>query len=196
MLRTRIRRLRFGRVRSRRSRTISDPPTPRYLNWRYRPRFAFLWRPLKWILVGPEDRFGVRFGVFFALSLGHVHHVRGGFVGTHQDLCKDHSSCHQEGFVEGSFTYHRRRVPRKYSQGPAKRHRVLHQRRSLGFTSRVYVVDEGGRSTASGDVQDVQQRYRNDLDCRSGQAGRGDPDHPGVRRASVQSWRGGCRGRS
>lgn len=104
-----FRRLRFGRVRGRRSRTIPDPPAPRYLNRRYSPRLALLRRSLQWLFVGPQDSFGVRFEVLFPLSVGSDRNARGGVIGTHQDLHQDITSCRQEGFTEGAFAYYRGR---------------------------------------------------------------------------------------
>lgn len=87
MFRTYFRRLRFGWIRSRRSRTLSDPPAFRYVNWRYRSRSTLIRYTLERVFVGPEDRFGVRVEVLLALSVGLVHHVRGGSVGAYEDLC-------------------------------------------------------------------------------------------------------------
>jgi len=107
MLRIHSRRLRPGRVRSRRSRTVSDPSTPRHLSWRCYSGPALFGCPLKRILVGPEDRLEVRFEVFFAFSVGSIHHVGGGSVETYQDLCQNASSGYQKGFVEGPFSHYR-----------------------------------------------------------------------------------------
>jgi len=150
------RRLRFGRVCSRRSRTIPDPPPPRYLSRRCPPRHTLLRPSLEWVFVGPQNSFGVRFELFFALSLGPDPHVRGGVVGTHQDLRQALTSCRPEGFTEGAFAYHRRRVPRKHSQSPAEWRRVLYRRQGLGATSGVQVVNERGQGSTSGNGQDVQ----------------------------------------